>query len=333
MGIPYQIKKDTIERVPAPQNFEVLTRTRRKTPCRWLEIDERNIEPYRKKPRMGVFSYVDSDFRNVPNVSERASKLDTLWEVAHAIKMTNIPMWSGFNSQIYDDPIPKQIVLYMPNINQSPTSNAVVVETLKMTKKCAEECGQQYGIVTYDLDVAKNAVKIQITEKPTYDDIFILFGAFHLEMCLFRAIGKTIDSSGIPEMLTDAGVLAPGSMRSFIECRNFNRCKRLHPVLALAFEILHFQKFFATYEHNEELKSAIEASPMNDSSSVDGILLQQMFDNMCQEYKEFTVRTLDGELGKTAKYCMDYVQHINIFHLLDRAVRESDIDMYCTYMA
>jgi len=97
-------------------------------------MDSRDIDPYRKKPRMGESAYVESDFRNILDVSERANKLDTLWKVAHAINMTNIPMWSGFNSLIYNDNIPKQAVLYMPNINQSPTSTAVVAETLKMTK-------------------------------------------------------------------------------------------------------------------------------------------------------------------------------------------------------
>jgi hypothetical protein len=59
-------------------------------------------------------------------------------------------------------------------------------------------------------------------------------------MCLFRAIGKLIDESGLPEMLTESGVLAPGSLNGFINCKNFKRCKRLHSMLALALEILHF---------------------------------------------------------------------------------------------
>jgi len=99
-----------------------------------------------------------------------------------------------------------------------------------------------------------------------------------------------------------------GSKKSFIECRNFNRCKRLHPLLALAFEILHIQKFFASFENSEEVKSAIQSTPVDDSNSVDEILQQPQFDNMCKEYKKFTERTLGGDLGKTAKYCVEYTE-------------------------
>ena len=56
------------------------------------------------------------------------------------------------------------------------------------------------GVVTYDLDVARNALKIQATDQPLYDNVFIQFGAFDIEMCMFRAIGKIISESGIPEM-------------------------------------------------------------------------------------------------------------------------------------
>ena len=100
---------------------------------------------------------------------------------------------------------------------------------MSLTRKCAQECGQQYGLVTYDLDVAQRAVKIQVTESPKSDDVFVMFGAFRLQMCLFRAIGKIIKESGMTEMLVEAGVLASGSLNGFLEYKNFNQCKRLHP--------------------------------------------------------------------------------------------------------
>ena len=64
-----------------------------------------------------------------------------------------------------------------------------------------------YGLVTYDLDVAKTAHKIQVTSQPEFDNLFIMFGVFHIEMCYFRAIGKLIEESGGPAMLTGSGVL------------------------------------------------------------------------------------------------------------------------------
>jgi len=89
------------------------------------------------------------------------------------------------------------------------------------------------------------------SNRPEFDNLFVLFGVFHILMCLFRAIGRFLAESGGPVMLTDSGVLAPGSLRGFIECYNYNRCKRLHQMLALAFEILLFRQFMLEYENAE----------------------------------------------------------------------------------
>jgi len=91
----------------------------------------------------------------------------------------NIPMWVGWNSLITDDPLPQQIIGYMKNICLPPTRLDVVAETMRISQKVAEECQQPYAIVTYDLAVAKLALKIQDEDAPQYDNVFICFGAFH----------------------------------------------------------------------------------------------------------------------------------------------------------
>ena len=166
-------------------------------------------------------------------------------------------MWAGFMGRFYVDHLPKQRFLDMKNIPEPPTNKYVIVQTLKVTQACTAELGQRYGVLTYDLDVAMNALKIQSTESPTFDDVFILFGVFHISICLFRAIGKLISESGGPQLLVDADVLASGSVRGFIECTNYNHCKRLHPMFALALRVLHFREFLTTYENFDELVTLI----------------------------------------------------------------------------
>lgn len=136
----------------------------------------------------------------------------------YAQGMECIPMWTGFSGQTYTDHLPEQSVLYMTNISHSPTNNDVM-KTLSMTLTFAEECRQPYDVVT---------------EQPRLDNICIMFGVFHVEMCLLTAIGE-IKESGMPEILVEAKVLASESLKGFQECKNFIRCKRLHPMLALAF--------------------------------------------------------------------------------------------------
>ena len=49
--------------------------------------------------------------------------------------------------------------------------------------------------MTYDLAIAKIALKIQATESPKYD-VFVNLGALHIEMAFFSAIGKYTAESG-----------------------------------------------------------------------------------------------------------------------------------------
>ena len=97
------------------------------------------------------------------------------------MELENISMWAGFNARYYTDHLPKQVVHYMRNLKQPPSSLDVAVETLRITKRCASEC-LMYGIVTYDLNIAKPVMPIEATEAPLYDDVLIVFGAFHIQI-------------------------------------------------------------------------------------------------------------------------------------------------------
>ncbi len=117
-------------------------------------------------------------------------------------------MWMGWNSCISEDHLPQQAIGYMKNICLPPTRLDVVAETLKVSQKVAEECGQPYVIITYDLVVAKPALKIQEEEAPQYDNVFICFGAFHIILVYLSGIGFVLAESGGPEVRIETGVLS-----------------------------------------------------------------------------------------------------------------------------
>ncbi|KAG5864968.1 hypothetical protein JTB14_017048, partial [Gonioctena quinquepunctata] len=148
-----------------------------------------------------------------------------------------------YNCKIINDRSKIQTVEYLSPVNDSPTSRAVVQETLNIAKKVAQNCHQEQIIATYDLAIAKLAMQIQYTQKPEFDTIFINLGAFHMKMAYFKAIGKYIESSGLMEILVEAEALAGGSTDSFLDSKHFNRCKRLHPLLSGASQVLHFEEY------------------------------------------------------------------------------------------
>ena len=81
---------------------------------------------------------------------------------------------------------------YLSDINQSPTSTAVVKETMKRPQQLAVECGKHEIVLTYDLAIAKMAMEIQIEKVPTFDNILVTLGSFHIELAFFSVMQKYV---------------------------------------------------------------------------------------------------------------------------------------------
>ncbi|GFY36060.1 uncharacterized protein TNCV_4844321 [Trichonephila clavipes] len=170
-------------------------------------------------------------------------RIDNVWMLSHAFRLVDTPMWTGFNSKIMIDDSPQQLISYLTPINESPTSNAVVLATMQQCMSVLQELSQEYMQVTYDLAIAKIALQIQATENNTFQKLFIHLGAFHIMMSYFKAIGKVINDCGLTTIMVESEMLASGSVSSFIEGKHFNRCKRLHPILSRSIREGDFQLF------------------------------------------------------------------------------------------
>ena len=67
----------------------------------------------------------------------------------------------------------------------------------------------------YNLACAKIARQIQIEESPKFDNCFIQFGQFHILLSTYSSIGTMIEGSGRPYILSEADIIAMGSMGKF----------------------------------------------------------------------------------------------------------------------
>ena len=185
-----------------------------------------NLDPYPKRP----------------SSLKIQQRINHIWMFSHALAVPKTPMWVGFNSKIFLDESIKQRISYLTTINQSPMNNAAVKETMVQSLKIAAECNDTYIQVTYDLAIAKIALQIQ-SQTDEFKNIFVHIGGFHVMMAFLKAIGKFIDTCGISNIMIDTELIVSGSINGFLSGKNFNRCKRLQPIVSLAFSILHFRQF------------------------------------------------------------------------------------------
>ena len=91
--------------------------------------------------------------------------------------------------------------------------------------------------MTYDLAIAKVAMQLQAEEKPTYDNVFIHLGLFHITCSFFSVLGKYLAELGGPHILNETHVIEKGSLKSFLSGKSYNRCKRSHQLLGAGMEI------------------------------------------------------------------------------------------------
>lgn len=121
-----------------------------------------------------------------PDVLQKAVNLNNMWMFNYAFDIGGNKRWFAWNSERIVDRNPIQKIGYLPNINMSPTSDAVVQKTLQLAQQIANECNQPHIIVTYDLAIASKAYKIQASMSPQFDNIFITLGAFHTQLSFFK---------------------------------------------------------------------------------------------------------------------------------------------------
>ena len=243
-----------------------------------------------------------------------------------------MPLFPGYFSLFVVDELPEQVICYMDPISLPPTRNDVVKTTMERSLKVAAETNQEYGIVTYDLPVAIKAYCIQALEAPAFDQLLILLGSFHVELAFFGAVGTFIRESGIEFILTEAGVLAEGSVNGFVGGKFYNRCTRIHQILATVLEKSLYQRFLEdelTEIEAEELSTTLD-TVSDDENKIEQLLMQSnIFRDHLRSYEGFFTSVMGGKLGPTAAFYAIYVYMINrVYRDFQRAVRMNNVDLY-----
>lgn len=253
--------------------------------------------------------------------------IDFMWIVKSS--KDKLPLLNGYYSLFVPDTLPKTVIAYMDPISQPPTRNDVVQETMVRSLKVAAENNQEYAVVSYDLAVALKAYSIQALRAPEFDKLIILLGVFHLELALFGALGTYIDDSGIEYILTEYGILAEGSLNGFLKGKFYNRCARIHQLVAAVLEKAIFQRYLE--DDSQDTRKKLCEGLLTDSGQHDlgNRAPPEHVHAAMQGYEAYFQRLIEGSQGKLAQFWAIYVYIVNrVYRLLQRAVRTNDLDLF-----
>jgi len=313
----------------APDTPMVICQPRKRV--RSLHMEPKVLEPYPKKVKLvkQLCSLV-SKCPSTDNV-ENSLRRDFTWMISVKLDKST-PMWAGWNSKTITDTCVKQKIGYMRNITLPPTRSDVVLETMKISQQVAKECGESSILVHYDLAVAKPALQIQSQESPRFDNLFISFGSFHIELAYFGALGFYLKGSGIEHILSESEVLASGSIPGFLNGKHYNRCKRVSILLSLSLEICLFEKFIEQLHSRPELEKLQDlVKILNDDLSQ--VTLEMFMENpnvkqVYDEFNEFKTKTRSGLHGRTAQFYQQYIDLVDRYKCFCRAYRTNNIELY-----
>lgn len=185
VGIAYQnLSLETLPQILENSNRNVETQSRRR---KYFSSFDDTINPYMKKGQQ--ISNLIGRPPLTPDNWQKIVDTSALWMFNHAMNANDAKKWFAWHSERLVDVNPIQKIGYLPSINMSPTSESVILKTLEVALKIADESNQDHIIVTYDLAIASKAYKIQADLKPQLDRVFINLGAFHLELSFFKVSG------------------------------------------------------------------------------------------------------------------------------------------------
>ena len=326
--ICYRNQNSTDENEPVGEN----TGTRVGRNRRQFDGKEREVAPYHKQLKKAQFDLTPSTDHETTEEAGTlpVRSLDFYWLLQSKVDKP-LPLFPGFYSQFVHDDLPKQKIWYMDPISASPTRNDVVRETMLRSMNVAIETQQEYSVVTYDLAVALKAYSIQSLDAPLFDRLLIMLGNFHLELAFYGAIGTFINECGAEFLLTESGILAEGSLMGFIRGKYYNRCTRIHDIIALVMEKKLYASFLTTLtqERQDTVKELLADAPTDCRALEQFLETHPVFREHMVQYEHFFNDVMHGKLGPTAQYWCIYVYMINRIHRdLMRAVRTNNVDGY-----
>lgn len=149
-----------------------------------------SVQPYLRQNKKATVLIGNTP--GIPTNLQTYLRMEVIWMMSYALGCNNTKRWYAWNAERTKDVNPIQKIGYLPNINLSPTSDSVVKKTLEIAQGVAKDCKQRFIGVTFDLAIANKAYKIQEDLSPSFDNIFIILGAFHIMLSYFKVSYKYV---------------------------------------------------------------------------------------------------------------------------------------------
>lgn len=150
----------------------------------------------------------------------------------------HIPAWAGYNSLICKDQQPLTRIHVLPLVASPANEWQTLFTVLKHAQQISAEVvgPEQKTIITLDMDLYMRALKLQMMSQDCGNKWILRIGEFHTVLCALRAVGSSIENSGIDDAWVESGLYSPTTVRQILEGKHMKRALKAH---ALTVEVLY----------------------------------------------------------------------------------------------
>ncbi len=199
------------------------------------------------KPKAQVTKRTQKFEMNTTGVNE-SYQLDTIgWIIASALtgenaggEQSKIPGWAGFKSLVSPGQSLTQVgaLPLLPEVaHEWSTMLTVILQASKLKTLVTGE--DHPTVITFDMALYEKAVQLVDARDDLKGIIFPRLGELHTVMAALRALGTSIENSGIDDAWIESGVYGSATTRQILKCAHYKRTLRAHMHMYMAlYELL-----------------------------------------------------------------------------------------------
>ena len=297
--------------------------------------------PANTRPPCGTYDPIPTSPSQ--EVMGSAASSDLTWLVGQSLVRTvateqKIPTWSAYNSTIRQPTHQLTNVTMMPLIAAPAHEWSTMLTVLKQAQKITTVVmGEGHKtVITFDLQLYEKAVKLQMHIKPELDHMIFRIGEMHTVMASLRALGTSIEDSGIDDSWLEADLYSPQTVRQILESNHMKRALTAHAITTSALSDLYLAAMLdrnsgSISENSKAVLLDLNAKYKNHHYEQLYDVHQELVSSLQADGLQEKIKNFDDEMEPSRpmfKFTRDYMRFVGWIWMFIRASREANWQLH-----
>lgn len=179
------------------------------------------------------------------------------WIIASALSRTKdgeerskLPGWAGYNSLLSSSQTLTEVgaMSLLPEVaHEWPTLLTVMMQACQLKSLAVGE--DHPTVISFDMALYEKAVQLIDARPDLKRSVVPRLGELHVVMAALRALGASMENSGIDDAWMEAGVYGSATTRQILKCSHYKRALRAHIYSYIALYEIALELFFTEKPH------------------------------------------------------------------------------------